>query len=328
MNALLSSGSEASLEFVLICCIIFISIENLQGRSAEAIRHLQAGCQLIKLLRCAKGSRVMGRGDAQGLLSAAMDMLYRFGQYLGIYVGVDIFSDLDFSTPIVDVGHPDSPFTSSAEAAAVFRGIDRLFYTLLYQRQLPAALDNLLIISNAESSVESSGLGTSSSPHTRTSAKIVVKSAFDVWKQRFQPLSRLSEDALGPQEYRHTAALRLHEAAWDVLTGALSNTTPFAVEGCAEVLDRAEALLLLDADRKYAHFTFDGDVLWAISYICRGSLDVTIQTRCLGLLRSVNRREGVWDSRDLAAVCEATIAALEHGTILWEDLPRELSRLL
>ncbi|KAM3500498.1 hypothetical protein MY10362_006345 [Beauveria mimosiformis] len=324
LNPLLSSENTAHFDVVLICCVIFITIENLNGRSAEAARHLRAGCNIAKRFRSRKTSAaaaLIDRDSVDNLLFTLEDMFYCFGQYLAMYMGVDAFADLDFNVPIISMGDPNVPFTSLKEAEMKFRNIDQTFNTRMWQAKAyspqPVNLEEVFV--DATGSIESRAPAMNGD--MRAAAKIAARSDLAVWRQRFLPLAREK------QNIRQIAALNLDYAVWHVIAKAFHHSEDFPTAECENILGIAEDIISMDAARGRPRFTFDGNMIWALFYICFGTKDAAIHARCLRLLRCANRREGVWDSGDVAVICEAAIAALNSNTLTWRDIPHGILTL-
>ncbi|KAK8142731.1 hypothetical protein G3M48_008334 [Beauveria asiatica] len=324
LNPLLSSENAAHFDIVLICCVIFITIENLNGRSAEAARHLRAGCNIAKRFRSRKTSAaaaLVGHDSIDNLLFTLEDMFYCFGQYLAMYIGVDAFADLDFNVPIISMGDPKVPFSSLQEAEMKFRNIDQTFNTRMWQAKAyspqPVNLEEIFV--DTTGSIESRAPAMNGD--MRTAAKIAARSDLAVWRRRFQPLARQK------QNIRHIAALDLDYAVWHVIVKALDHSEDFPSAECQNILRIAEDIVSMDAARGHPRFTFDGNLIWALFYICFGTKDAAIHARCLGLLRCANRREGVWDSGDVAVICETAITALNSNTLTWRDIPHGILTL-
>ncbi|TQV92226.1 hypothetical protein V2A60_004512 [Cordyceps javanica] len=324
LNSLLSSETNANLETVLVCCVIFITIENMNGRSAEAACHLRAGCGILKRLRQARPratNAVAGHGNVDGLLLALEDMLYYFGQFLAIYVGLDAFVDLDFNIPVLSMGDPDVPFASLKEAEMMFRNIDQTFYTRMWNAQAyspqPASLSDMFL--DRTKSLESQG--PSMDLRSRRAAKAAAKSDLAIWKRRFEPLVRESPDR------RSVTALSMDYAVWRLITGGMVYGQMFSAVECQAALSLAEVIISMDATTTHPRFTFDGNLVWTLFYICFGSDDALVHERCIRLLHAANRREGVWDSCDVAEICQTAVSALNNNTLAWKDIPHGMLTL-
>lgn len=325
LNSLLSSETSVHWDVVLICCVIFITIENLNGRSAEAACHLRAGCGILKrfgLNDTRATTDLMSRGNTDGLLFTLQDMLYYFGQYLAMFIGVDAFADLDFDVPLLSMGDPESPFTSLKEAEMMFQNIDRAFNIRMWKSKAysprPATVTD--IFAERTESLESQGPAMDRT--TRSAAKMAARSDLAVWHQRFQPLRRQKS-----QDPRHITALALDYAVWSIIVNAQRMTEDFGVAECDGALRLAEEMISMDATSAHPRFNFDGNLVWMLWYICFGTRDVRIQSKCIRLLRAANRREGVWDSYDVATICETAVAALKSNTISWKDVPHGILTL-
>ncbi|OAA71624.1 hypothetical protein ISF_02175 [Cordyceps fumosorosea ARSEF 2679] len=325
LNTLVSSSDTtgAHLDVVLICCVVFITIENLHGRSAAAACHLRAGCDIVKRFRSAPvgaiAHKMAGRADDMGrFLLVLQDMLNGFGRCLASYVGLDLFADLDFGVPVSDVGHPAVPFASLGEAEAMLANIDRAFYTRMWKVKAysPQPSNVVDVFADRTRSLESQGPKMNLTH--RRAARMATTQDFLVWRKRCEPLLARQDG-----DVRRIASLALDQGIWGIILGDGSGGEPYASEKCHRVLNLAEDVVRTDAsaaDRRPL-FTCEGMLIWALYYICYGSEDTTVRKRCIALLRAANRREGLWDSRDVATICETAEAALGSGAMSWGDIP-------
>ena len=74
-------------------------------------------------------------------------------------------------------------------------------------------------------------------------------------------------------------------------------------------------------------FAIDGDVIPVLALICALCKDRETRIRAVHALRSLRRREGVWDSRQVADGCEVMIMGRSATTALPYHLPKGLRRL-
>jgi hypothetical protein len=106
------------------------------------------------------------------------------------------------------------------------------------------------------------------------------------------------------------------------------NVDDTTTEDWETILKRVHRLLELSpANPKQPVFTLSADILPALSFICSLCPHVDIQAQALNLLRSMSRREGIWDSQELADIFEDMMAAQKKGLMTLDDVPFELPTL-
>lgn len=93
-------------------------------------------------------------------------------------------------------------------------------------------------------------------------------------------------------------------------------------EDWEKILNRVQRLLELSpASLKQPVFTLNADMIPALSFVCSCCPHVDIQAQGLKMLRSMNRREGIWDSQEVAALFADMMAAQKKGLLSHDDVP-------
>ncbi|KAH6871436.1 hypothetical protein B0T10DRAFT_417471 [Thelonectria olida] len=99
----------------------------------------------------------------------------------------------------------------------------------------------------------------------------------------------------------------------------------FAPEPCldptADFLDAAEALMKTLPTPSHFTFSLDGDLISGLSFVVRVCSDTNSRRRALNLLRSLNRREGIWDSKEITEMHEATLSFDDYETWYEKEAP-------
>ncbi|KAH6871789.1 hypothetical protein B0T10DRAFT_259426 [Thelonectria olida] len=141
MQTYMLTASSSNIEVVLTCCIIFVCIENLQGRYTEALRHVRAGAALLKSLRqtplslapSSKSLPYKSLSCVPKFVDEISDMLYGFCQDVTTYLGDDIVPDLtcqDVST--LSVQYPAAPIHSYSAALDSLRSTELIDTSIRY----------------------------------------------------------------------------------------------------------------------------------------------------------------------------------------------------
>ncbi|KAI3579679.1 hypothetical protein IWW34DRAFT_623488 [Fusarium oxysporum f. sp. albedinis] len=89
----------------------------------------------------------------------------------------------------------------------------------------------------------------------------------------------------------------------------------------ADFLDAAELLAKSLTNRDHFTFSLEGDLVSSLSFVVRTCSDTETRNRALSLLRSLNRREGIWDSREIVQLHEMTLSLDNHESWYEREVP-------
>ncbi|KAJ3455594.1 hypothetical protein MRS44_017076 [Fusarium solani] len=331
IKPLMEENSEINLQTTLICCVIFICIESLYGRYTDSIRHLKAGCQLLNSVRAEKKYGNVptpllyfpgGEEAEYTLFDLATEMLYRLGQNVAIYVGNDTFDDLDLPPRTRYMGDPNTPFSSLLEAAFFLERVDELYD----ESYIGFAFGPRL-----HGSFESPSHGHSGAAFDYGAGKAALDAAsqaFAVWNSRHEltKCQKIYEDPT-PEKKSAIASLDMHQAVWFGLAKLETIDQEIAREDGERILQRAKVLIEMEHRRPSPVFAFNGYLVPLLSLVCTYCRDVDVQYRAISLLRTVRRREGIWDSQEIADIYETMIAARTQNMVEWDNLPWGIPQL-
>ncbi|WAO92560.1 Hypothetical protein NCS54_01007400 [Fusarium falciforme] len=331
MKPLMEDNSEMNLQTTLICCVIFICIESLHGRYTESIRHLKAGCQLLNSFRAEmKFGNVPsslfqptnGKEAEYSLFDLVTEMFYRLGQNVAIYVGSDTFHDLVLPFRAGHMGDPKTPFSDLVEAAFYLERVDE-FYDKTYIEFVagPQPIRPL----------ETSCMGITGWEFDYQAGKAALNAsrrAFAVWDARYELTKREERYAEpSPEEKSAFASLDMHQAVWQALVKFETIEQVIPKDDGEKILKRAEVLVEIENRRPTPVFAFNGYLIPLLSLVCTYCEDVDTQFRAISLLRAVRRREGIWDSQEVAGIYETMIIARKQNMVSWENLPWGIPQL-
>ncbi|KAK8096370.1 uncharacterized protein PG998_014238 [Apiospora kogelbergensis] len=327
VRAMSSQNSVASSHGALLCCLMFVTFESLLGRYAEAIKHIQSGFQLLASLDAAGEI-----GDA-GLWQQVYDMFARLGLEFSWFMDAPLTPGLPNNTATTMVSEDQQPFRNLNDAMYALRTLDIGHLIALHETEQQHLIHTSLppvsedIIPRADSYAQGLPRGTLRSA---VSFSIVTNNTittintfgplweehwnerFYAWKRRFELTARglPRPEELPERDRSMLARLRLQQSFWEIVVellkngGSVAHVSPEACEAC---LQRAECLAAPLLARNKPTFSLDGDLISDLSFIISVCDDPGQRERALGLLRSLNRREGIWDSREIAEMLEYSI---------------------
>lgn len=319
MRPILMESSRDNIQITLICCMLFMCIENLNGRYADSARHLYAGCRLINSYRRDFPFQLQSSpGSDHHLFQVVSEMMHWFGQNLAVYSGCLLFLDIERDIQPLEIGNPHTPFANLKEAADMLMYVDSIYDKTIASEEFA---DEHSISPGSRKQPQQIGCARPIRSPNLVKAFKAIRKDFATWCSRFSLLKAASNVGTLPSaDQREYALLSLHQALWTAFSKLEKFEHEYSKEDSNNILDRVEELFKLESDGSRPVFTFDGDLVSASSIVCSLCSDVDVQARSIALLRSMRRREGVWDSSEMAALHEKTFRAVEDKRILWEDL--------
>ena len=350
IKSVMASATERDMEVILTCCVIFIGLENLHGHYAESLRHMKAGTSLLVSLlsqcirqqhtdlltagdtisdgngRMVSSSSLLGRRPNLEFLDDFAQTLSRLANDVWMYIREMIAPDLNVYDATDDVGSyfPKQSFDSVGEAEKYLHAVIRLLEVD------GAIIDHKLIVWSRQAHrgrpvFESSDMLLT--PWSSIMSPGAAENMFWSWSERFDHFqSQFDESTATRQDVLRKRALAVDQALW---SGWLRCTDwrIYRPEDFEEIVRRAELLVELDAFKSSPVFAFDGSLILCLALPCVESEDSALQWRTIRLLRSFWRREGIWDSHEVADILEATVIATSKGVVAKNALPWDVPNL-
>lgn len=281
INNVDSMDTPYDVRCVLVCCLLFVCLESMSGRYSESIRHFKAGNHLLANLR--------SQHDAEPEVADELaDMFARFGVGISIFMEETILpSKPDHACGAalqVDPG-PCVPFPSLNEASISLRQIDVHYVHLMF----------------SEGDFQLAG---------REASFTMLEDRLSIWSSRFdETVKAVRSRALSDAEQEQIMQMRLTQRLWQLFVPYDTTCHPLsASRSFSAFLDEAEILARPFMAMKCRTFSLGGDLVGGLSLVSTLTTDSQIRSRALDLLRSLNRREGVWDSHEIIELHEATLA--------------------
>lgn len=327
--------SKKNMEVILTCCVIFICVENLLGRYSESFRHMQAGCALLASIRQLSdqeaalsqqnGVQMDKARDKSRFFDDIGALLSRLGQDAAMYMGVDIIPELYVhSAPTIDFPRNSTPFDSVSTAAQTLFAIETEHGVRMHiaelewknspeydGRDLPPYWDDDSLL-----------------PENDVFNILDLENIYHDWSVRFDLFkSQIDKRTVPKQELRQISMLSIGQSMWSTFLEMKSFDDEISREAADTILKRVESLIEIELYGQDPIFSFDANVVPAITLVFTSCNDFEVQWRCVRLLRSIRIREGIWDSKEMGDILESTVMARERGLITFQALPWKVPQL-
>ncbi|ETS87288.1 hypothetical protein PFICI_01116 [Pestalotiopsis fici W106-1] len=337
LQPLLSKATPENTEAGLACCILFICLENLRGRYAEALKHLQSGVDLLVSMLVSGSERyclTTRRGRVPVALYKAISSQRQYRQTLGhVFV---LFCRLSLETHIltdnevtslttVSQANPDlsraeleslAPITTLDAARDELHSFE-ISHDIFYQ-QTYSNIRSRPSYTNATPTQQPECFLTRFSENDKTAYQHLYKQ-FWQWSIRFDRyLVERHAHPRSSQDLSKISKIRLLQKTWI----AILDEEPWRFSGQSapilgvldEFLPEVESIIKLRGPSSRRLFTFGADVIPYITLAGCLTEDLGLLRRIIAALKLLDRREGFWDSNEIAEIFEASILArAEHG---------------
>lgn len=332
LQPLLSKATPENTEAGLACCILFICLENIRGRYAEALKHLQSGVDLLVSLLVSGPERhdsITRKGRLSVALYRAISSNRRHRRTLD-HVAV-LFCRLSLETHIltdnevisltnVSRGNPDlsraeldslAPITTLDAARDELHSFE-IAHDIFYQ-QTYSDIKRRQSYINATSAQQPECFLTWFSESDKTAYQHVYKQ-FWQWSIRFDRyLVERDAHPRSSQDLSNASKIRLLQKTWT----AILDEEPWKFSGQSaptfgvldEFLPEVDSIIKLRGSSSRRLFTFGADVIPYITLAGCLTEDLELLRRIIAALKLLDRREGFWDSNEIAEIFEASISA-------------------
>lgn len=330
LQPLLSKATQADTEAALVCCILFICIENIRGHYAESLKHLQSGVGLLVSLMAPDSKQELPATRKARLPVALQRAISSAGHrrrnidYIAILFSrlcleTHILTD-DEVVPLTTVSRARSDFGGAESHLALpittldfaraelhsFEVAHDMFYQQVYSNIAKRPLD-----AGAGQDRQNECFLTLFSEDEKAAYQRIYQQ-FWRWSARFDQYMREAHQG-SPRDQSDASKIRLRQKTWV----AILDEAPWTFDGprlpalgvLDEFLPDVEAIIRLRGASPRRLFTFGADVLPYLALAGCLTEDLGLLRRIVGALRLLDRREGLWDSKDLAEIFEASIVA-------------------
>ncbi|KAK1456697.1 C6 zinc finger protein [Colletotrichum melonis] len=344
---LMADPSPVNIRITLITCIVFVCYEIIQGQYDKAVQHLKSGANVLDSLRQAtlayrRNPAILSTYD-RGLAETVQNHFTQLCDIASMFscMGIDavmlmeedVVPDLSF---FVQEGEKDQskPFASVTEARYQLHLVEVMFSESFNEpwiscsegstcRSCPSPADE------SKDSPDSTSL--------RYSAKQAewekAEGHFMEWCARFDAFQKSLPEHIDPADDDELKALRFSRKSWEVFNAhdAPCDLKYLGVGVLNALLDMAEDIILGKTHGTRPTFSLAADVVPTLSYICAYCENDELESRCIDMLRKMKRREGMWDSQEVANLYDYIFQAKLDNTwkdeYSWETLPSLARRM-
>lgn len=319
LTPIMGDPSPLDVQAILICCLIFVCIDNLNGRHRVAMRHLRAGSDLLSSMQDPTPSSSPSTSSAEeasppgqltttkcdvSTLSGISDMFERLSLDTSILTEDWPIHRQSFRAITTDDTH--GPFLSSSAARDELRRIDLEFHELWYPVDEDGRCIEVVDYKKREQAgeMQCAELGR----HCPGFQKICDR--FDRWASRFdQYLQSINHTPASDGEFNEAMILTLHRQIWlALLKQGPCCDGPLDRKDYEDILNQADLVIPIVGGGTHPVFTFEADTIPPVSFVVSFCEDDDLRRRGIAMLRSINRTEGAWDSQRMADMCEAELA--------------------
>ncbi|KAL2205701.1 hypothetical protein CC79DRAFT_1056120 [Sarocladium strictum] len=300
-----AAGSAQDLGALLVCCVLFVCLEDLLGRHKEALRHMRAGAALLTTIDLTTPSHwaprpipipsVADHAALTPLLRASATVLSRFGVDASILQDQQVIPDIhQYTTTPRPLGDPSRPFSSLQDAKDAIWGLDmRMVRLHLDYPEEPNYSNQTTPVSTPDEELR-----------YRSPAWTRLQADFRCWSSKLHYTLAASTHAptqTPNRELRESLMMRLRHLFWDMIMVDESRLPAVYDETLATV---ERVYKLEQALSPWPVFTLDCDAIPMVVIIA--ARDEALIPRVLALLQGHRRREGMWDSAQVANRIEAS----------------------
>lgn len=309
LTPIMGDPSPLDVQAILICCLVFVCIDNLNGRHGVALRHLRAGADLLSSMQDTTPASPAEEASTPGQLTATR---CDTSSLSGIS---DMFERLSLDTSILMDDPPihrqsfrapnTGPFLTSSAVRDELRRIDLEFHQLWNPEDADSCCMGVLDGNCGQVGDRPCGDMERLCPGFQN-----ICDRFDSWESRFdQYLESINHTPASDGEFNEAMVLTLHRKIWQALLkqGPCCDK-PLAREDFEGILDQAELVVPAVGGGSHPMFTFEADTVPPVSFVVSFCEDDDLRRRGIAMLRWINRTEGAWDSQRMADMCEAELA--------------------
>ncbi|TPX07456.1 uncharacterized protein E0L32_002074 [Thyridium curvatum] len=295
----------------LICCILFVCLENMMGRYGEAIKHFQAGLRILNAEPFPRNESGAG-GDA---VREIAEVFHSIGMEIGDFIDKYYMPDPKFVMSDSEDESDPQPFRSYQEARQVLRSIDYIFaeYCELEDTHFGDCLKEAE--NTTPEALKALWLNRKDCQLTKKIYDVwdVMHSRFQAWNHSFNGYAeRVRNSKVTTYEWQQMLLLTIRQAIWlAMLEAGRDWDQNVNLDHYDNALRCADLYLQSLGASGRATFASEGDFVSSLSHIALFCEDAPTTRRAINMLRSMRRREGVWDSEELAELHEAIVARTE-----------------
>jgi hypothetical protein len=292
LTPLFQNPTGLDISHVLVCCLLFVSLESLRGSNSEALRHLESGVHLIAAHAGAS------EGQVRDLMQELATVFCFVGTDATIFMDKSMLPDITAHIlPPAFISDASQPFATLAEAEDALA-------------QLEISIS--LIDYPGDEDCSGGSQKSSSESESWDPAWERLRQSYREWESRFDRAeAALKASISSARDQERYLRLELERLLWG-LTFEPEDESQYVAAYFPKVPDQIDRMLAAGAV-SHARYTFRADIVPSVimAYTCCS--DTAVRERLIAQLRSRPRRELVWDSRSVADFLEKDLEDRRAG---------------
>ncbi|KAL0937535.1 C6 zinc finger domain protein [Colletotrichum truncatum] len=312
--------SPADIPIILVCCLVFVCYEFIQGEPEGAIEHLKSGIKLLESIRHTALANALGTAPFQTheacVMAAVKNHFAQLCDIAGIFscIGLDISMGLqtrvgpDMSFFMHGELGGDSPFSDVADAQ---------YHLHLVELMLSDGRNELSMLPADEF-----GSASFTCPENHAIDSFVgwhgAAKQFERWCARFDAFEENLPHQTREVNREELLTLRLLRKGWELcIRHFLVNEGLMYEWKMHRLVDMAENIVDGRGSRSRPLFSDTAHIIPSLSYICVTCGNYKLERRCIDVLRKMKKREGLWDSEEIVEALEFILVAKRDNQ--WKD---------
>jgi hypothetical protein len=307
----MSLTSAFDLQCALVCCLLFTAFEGITGRYAESIRHIRAGTRLLSSPALIKNLK------ERKTIRKITEIFSNLGVEASLFMEDTIIPNIRSGCLDVLYGADVSgqPFRDLDEAASVLRKLDVLSVDIISQIPHPdtPSDSNKASLRKIDDSVKAE----------LKDMWNELDNKFQIWSARFE----LTKKHITTWEYQDLQSpqliyLTLQQQFWRLcMSWEREEDCEPLYATVQSFLNAAEVFSQRVLTPGQPSFSLEGDLVSSLSIVVCTCSNDHLRSRALNLLRSLKRREGIWDSKEITEMHEATLALDDYKAWYKKEIP-------
>ncbi|TPX07428.1 uncharacterized protein E0L32_002102 [Thyridium curvatum] len=346
IRPLMTDPKPKDLQTVLVCCLVFVCIDFTRGQYDSAVRHLRAGSQvLVSFLDAIKLSSskvpvdrrkwhelVRDHGIQPDQMLAVIELFSRLGTNLSGALDENVVSHLALfgTTPLLGSHVESDSFASLSDAEDELRAIETAYETWYDQIAIENTSESGLPRNRSAGLQFRRSIALQIEDHHTANWKRLCQRFWD-WSTKLDAFAsshmlNATGNAVENTEYLRMLVLqKVWTSTFKGDSWVFGLADGIAPEDLEAIFDCVQLLMQSIPPSEHPVFTLDGLIIPPLAYVGWLTEDTNLLQKVVDVLRTMDRREGGWDSKDLSEIFEALLVArrqeskLEHvpgGTLL------------
>lgn len=307
----LVSSADKTTDVVLLACILFVCVELLRCDDDAAFRHFKGGMTIIMDAVARKQSFAGPQSMADRIESSILPAFHRL-ELLSALFG----NSASWPYPVALSDTIPAKFTSIVDARDSMVHLMNLSLRFVQSIQMLEYEPYAIPMSAYDEQAE-------------------LLKYLQLWRTRFSTFQTSRARQLIADDHYAANVLEIQRIVANSWVSTVMD--PYQCAHDAHIPAYTAAVVLAEQiygtgnmqirhARRASTFLLDVEIVGPLHWVCIKCRDPAVRRRAIAVMRSMNRREGMWNSKIAAAIAERVMVVEEAG-LDWPGLPSEAARI-